>query len=72
MCYDSAFSDRGRFSELQVGRTGLMLTEEDLIKNGKEVPGCTVSLKINYVIQFLLHRKRSQFPLNRTTRKKTT
>jgi hypothetical protein len=54
VCYESASLDRGRFSELQVGRTGLMLTEEDLIKNGKEVPGCTVSLKINYyVIQFL-------------------
>ena len=47
-----------------------MLTEEDLIKNGKELPGCTVSLKINYyVIQFLPHTKCSLFPLDRPTRK---
>jgi len=47
VCYDSVSSGRGLFSVLQVVRTGLMLTEEDLIKNGKELPGCVVSLKIN-------------------------
>jgi hypothetical protein len=47
VCYDSVSSGRGLFSVLQVVRTGLMLTEEDLIKNGTELPGCAVSLKIN-------------------------
>jgi len=70
VCYDSVSSGRGIFSELQFGRTGKMLTEEDLIKNGKELPECRVSLKINYyVIQFLPHTKRILFPLDRTTRK---